>query len=75
MVFEIRSDDEKLGELRISRGTFDWAQSNANIPIQLTWEQFDRSTREVGPTDRHEPGGLIQGYGSSLAGPAERGLD
>ncbi len=46
VVFEIRSDDEKLGELRISRGTIDWAPSNAKIPIQLTWEQFDRLMRE-----------------------------
>jgi hypothetical protein len=46
VVFEIRSDDEKLGELRISRGTIDWAPMNAKIPIRLTWEQFDRLMRE-----------------------------
>ena len=46
VVFEIRSDDEKLGELGISRGTIDWAPTNAKIPIQLTWEQFDRLMRE-----------------------------
>ena len=45
VVFEVRSDDEKLGELRISRGTIDWAPSNAKSPIQLTWEQFDRLMR------------------------------
>lgn len=27
VVFDIRSDDEKLGELRISKGTIDWAPS------------------------------------------------
>ena len=31
VVFDIRSDDEKLGELRISKGTIDWAPSNAEI--------------------------------------------
>jgi hypothetical protein len=45
VVFEIRSDDEKLGELRISRGTIDWAPANAKVPIQLSWEQFDRVMR------------------------------
>ena len=46
VVFEIRSDDEKLGELRISKGTIDWSPTNAKIPIQLTWEQFDRVMRD-----------------------------
>ena len=46
VVFEIRSDDDKLGELRISRGTIDWAPSKAKIPVRLTWGQFDRLMRE-----------------------------
>ncbi len=45
VVFEIRSDGEKLGELRISKGTIDWAPSNAKIPLRLSWEQFDRLMR------------------------------
>ena len=45
VVFEIRSDEEKLGELRISKGTIDWAPSNAKLP-QLTWEQFDQLIRD-----------------------------
>ena len=46
VVFEIRSDDDKLGELRISKGTIDWAPSNSKIPTQLTWEQFDHLMRQ-----------------------------
>ncbi len=46
VVFEIRSDGDKLGELRISKGTIDWAPSNSKIPTQLTWEQFDQLMRE-----------------------------
>ena len=46
VVFEIRSDDEKLGELRVSKGSIDWYPSNARIPVKLTWEQFDRLMRD-----------------------------
>jgi hypothetical protein len=46
VVFEVRSDGEKLGELRISKGTIDWVPSNARVPVQLTWEQFDRLMRD-----------------------------
>jgi hypothetical protein len=46
VVFEIRSDDEKLGELRISKGSIDWYPAKAKIPVKLTWEQFDRLMSE-----------------------------
>jgi len=46
VVFEIRSDDEKLGELRVSKGSIDGYPSNAKIPVKLTWEQFDRLMRD-----------------------------
>jgi hypothetical protein len=46
VVFEIRSDNEKLGELRVSKGSIDWSPSKAKNPRQLTWEQFDRFMRE-----------------------------
>jgi hypothetical protein len=47
VVFEVRSDGDKLGELRISKGTIDWVPVNAKLPIRLTWEQFDRYLREL----------------------------
>ena len=40
VVFEVRSDDVKLGELRISQGGVDWRPGNAQIPAKLRWEQF-----------------------------------
>jgi hypothetical protein len=48
VVFEVRSDGDKLGELRVSKGTIDWVPANATIPIRLTWEQFDRYLRDHG---------------------------
>lgn len=42
VVFEVRSDDVKLGELRVSQGGVDWRPANAQIPAKLTWEQFDQ---------------------------------
>ena len=45
VVFEVRSDGEKLGELRVSKGTIDWAPANAKNAYRRTWEQFDRLMR------------------------------
>ena len=42
LVIDVSSDDQKLGELRISRGTIDWAPRASKIPISLSWEAFDR---------------------------------
>ncbi len=39
-VYVIDGDDQKFGELRISRGGFDWYGRDAKVPIKLTWEQF-----------------------------------
>ena len=46
VVFEIRADGDKLGELRVSKGTIDWVPAKAKIPYKRTWEQFDRMMRE-----------------------------
>ncbi len=42
VVFEVRSDEEKLGDLHVSQGSIDWYPRNARQPTSLTWEQFDR---------------------------------
>jgi hypothetical protein len=42
VVFEVRSDEEKLGELHISQGTIDWYPRNAQSAVSLSWERFDR---------------------------------
>lgn len=46
VVFEVRSDGEKLGELRVSKGTIDWRPANAQKPAKLTWERFDQLMQE-----------------------------
>ena len=46
VVFEVRSDGEKLGELRVSQGGIDWRPGNAQIPAKLTWERFNRIMEE-----------------------------
>lgn len=42
----VTSDDAKLGELRLSRGTIDWVPKNYSTGVSMTWEQFDRMMRE-----------------------------
>ncbi len=46
VIFEVTSNDEKLGELRVSKGTIPWAPANAKVPNRRTWEQFDRLMRK-----------------------------
>jgi hypothetical protein len=46
VVFEVRSDDVKLGELRVSQGGIDWRPGSAQIPANLSWEQFNRLMNE-----------------------------
>ena len=42
VVFEVRSDDEKLGELHVSQGSIDWYPRSAQTGTQLRWERFDQ---------------------------------
>ena len=46
VVFEVRSDEEKLGDLHVSQGSIDWYPRNARQPTTMTWEQFDRFMQE-----------------------------
>ena len=48
LVIQIDSDQEKLGELRISRGSIDWVPRGAKLPLSLEWERFDQVMRENG---------------------------
>jgi hypothetical protein len=41
VVFEIRCDGEKLGELHVSKGSIDWYHANAKKPTKMRWERFD----------------------------------
>jgi hypothetical protein len=48
LVIEVKSDGEKLGELRVSRGTIDWIpRGHQNASRSLTWEQFAELMSEV----------------------------
>lgn len=42
------SDDELLGELRISRGTIDWRPGHHHAVLSLDWEHFDDLMRANG---------------------------
>jgi hypothetical protein len=40
LVVEIYSDEQKLGELRLSRGSIDWVARSHHRPISKSWEAF-----------------------------------
>jgi len=42
------SDDELLGELRVSRGTIDWRPGHHSTVFTLDWERFDALMRDNG---------------------------
>lgn len=46
--FSIWSDEELLGELRVSRGTIDWRPARHQQPCVMEWERFDELMREHG---------------------------
>lgn len=41
------SDNEKLGELRFSRGTVDWKSARKQKPKRITWERLARLLDEA----------------------------
>jgi hypothetical protein len=50
--FVVRSDDEKLGELLVSRGSIAWVPGHSARAIHLSWERFDTLMREQRPGRR-----------------------
>lgn len=40
--FAVYGDDQKLGDLTISKGTIDWRPARKRSVRSLTWEQFAR---------------------------------
>lgn len=46
--FDVYSDKIKLGTLRISKGSVEWAPANFAKGFHLVWEQFDKIMREYG---------------------------
>ncbi|KAA0233571.1 MAG: hypothetical protein EDR02_13100 [Actinobacteria bacterium] len=48
VVVAVFSDEEKLGEVRISRGTIDWVPRNHTHAFRIGWEAFDALMRDHG---------------------------
>ena len=46
VVVNVWSDDERLGELRISRGTIDWRPGHHQAIFTMEWERFDALMRD-----------------------------
>jgi hypothetical protein len=48
VVITVVEDDEKLGELRISRGSLDWVPGRGRGAYRLAWSRFDQLMRDHG---------------------------
>lgn len=40
--FFVYQNDEKLGEITISKGALEYYPANKHMPIKMSWAQFDR---------------------------------
>jgi hypothetical protein len=41
VTFVVWSDEAKLGELQISKGSIDWLPGNGRTRYRMRWEKFD----------------------------------
>ncbi len=48
VTFVVWSDDVKLGELQVSKGTIDWLPGNGRTRYRMPWEKFDELMKEGG---------------------------
>jgi len=48
VVVSVWSDNELLGELRVSRGTIDWRPGHHQAAWTMEWERFDEVMRTHG---------------------------
>jgi hypothetical protein len=48
VTLHVWSDDELLGELKVSRGSIDWRPGRHQTTYSLEWEQFDQLIRDRG---------------------------
>ena len=46
--FVVYSDDERLGELAISKGTIDWTPARRRSAVSLSWEKFAQLMESAG---------------------------
>lgn len=52
LVVEVRADDERLGELLVSRGTIDWRPARSQFVYKLAWHRFDELMQQHGRKQR-----------------------
>ena len=53
VVFEVREDNEKLGDLKVSQGNLFWLPSGYNYGQILEWSQFAQLAEEYGRRKRY----------------------
>ena len=49
VVFKIRKDGEKFGEIRISKGSIVWFPKNKTNGYKMGWKKFDEIMQEFAP--------------------------
>lgn len=55
VVFAVRQDGKRFGELRISRGTLVWRGHKDQIGRKLGWTKFDKIMEKEGRRDELRP--------------------
>jgi len=53
IVFEVKENETKLGDLRVSQGNLFWLPTGHNIGRVLEWTQFDQIAKEHGRRRRY----------------------
>ena len=48
VTFVVWSDDVKLGELQVSKGSIDWLPGNGRTRYRTRWEKFNELMKEGG---------------------------
>ena len=48
VTFAVWSDEAKLGELQVSKGSIDWLPGNGRTRYRMRWEKFNELMREEG---------------------------
>ncbi|MEX2138345.1 MAG: hypothetical protein WD894_03740 [Pirellulales bacterium] len=48
IIFTVEQDDERFGELRVSKGNVVWTPANKKYGFRLTWKQLSAIAQERG---------------------------
>jgi hypothetical protein len=52
VTFVVWSDDAKLGELQVSKGSIDWLPGNGRTRYRMPWEKFNEFMKKEGRAER-----------------------